>query len=261
LTGGGPVAGEGGGMPMMPPMGGGGQREPGSGERPDASGLLGGVQVPWSGAEDPSIAGEVGSADGVAAGGVGLTGSVPQGSPIEGERETVKEKEEEKDRREAARPPGPAPNVVPVLGQPTGGEDHTSWEVGASAASALLGLSGLLRTPGPDDREIDARIVSSETDAWIDEEPPIAPSGDASAMATWRRTAGTAPVTVIRDPDLRSGRFPPGYVPPAPPEHEDESAEGDEEETEEEVGTVAAKHLTQDSSTWGTRADDLSALE
>ena len=80
-------------------------------------------------------------------------------------------------------------------------------------------------------------------------------------MATWRRTAAAAPVTAIRNPDLRSGRFPPGYVPPAPPEPEEEVVEDDEEEAEEEPGTVAAKLLTQDSSTWGGRADDLSALE
>jgi len=259
-------------MPMMPPMGGGaGSQNPNS-ERSDSSGLLGGVQQPWSGDETGAVAGEAGSADGTAAGGVGLTQSAPQAVvpvlPAVAVASEPGSATEPEPVHKAEKKAAPEPDIVPVLGQPVGGEDHSAWEVGASAASALLGLSGLLRTSGPDDREIDARIVSSETDAWIDEEPPVAPPDgavpgpdDEPAMATWRRTASAAPVTAIRNPDLRSGRFPPGYEPPAPPEQEEEPVEEDEEEPEEDSGTVAAKLLTQDSSTWGRRADDLSALE
>jgi hypothetical protein len=187
-------------------------------------------------------------------------------SASEAEREPV-HRDRHKAEKKIAAEPAQAPDVVPVLGQPAG-DDHSAWEVGASAASALLGLGGLLRTSGPDDREIDARIVSSETDAWIDDEPLAAPPDgevpgpdDVPAMATWRRTAGAAPVGAIRNPDLRSGRLPPGYEPPAPPEPEDEPVEEDEEESQEDPGTVAAKLLTQHSSTWGGRAGDLSGLE
>jgi hypothetical protein len=279
-----PLAQEGvgpGGMPMMPGMPGSGA--PGSqspAERSDASGLLGGESEPWTETRDP-VTGEAGAAQGAASGGPGLTGVVPllgaPGSPgapaaesasgesesaalLEADAEAFGGDTEQADQGSHVMPPA----IVPVA-RP-GVEDRSAWEISGAAASALLGLTATGRAVEEDEHDIAARIVSTEHDAWIDDEQVAPALGSAASMeegsglASWRRakSAGTAAEPEMRE--ARSGRFPPGYVPPAPPE-EEVKAEAAEEEDEDEPSTGSAKLLTQDASTWGGHAPDWGELE
>ncbi len=70
---------EGGGMPMMPGMGGAGAGAKGATDRPDAAGLLGGHQQPWAGVNPPA-----GMGDPATAGGTSATEPVPWALPLTG---------------------------------------------------------------------------------------------------------------------------------------------------------------------------------
>jgi hypothetical protein len=273
------------GMPMMPGMPGGGA--PGAqqqNERPDSAGLLGGVTDPWSADENGSEESDPGSSTGAAAGGPGLSGPVPMPFPgVMGEAASEESAGKKSKRTEtdiptdaeaeapesaaiSAAPAAPAAHAVPVLAQP-GVEDHSAWEVAGSGAAALLGLTGLARGEGQDDRDLDTRIVSTERDAWLDDEAAVtpvaahdsaAPEDEQSGLAVWRRPAGGTAAPSAPQAQVRSGMFPPGYVPPEP---EEAAEEEPEEEAEEETGTSSAKLLVQESSTWGSDAPDWGELE
>jgi hypothetical protein len=286
-------------MPMMPGMGGAPQQSNAAHERSDAAGLLGGVTEPWSGEAPRSASGEAGSATGAGAGGPGLSGmpflpgaAASAGSDkreersdasglLAGESEAWTGDESGHAPEEAGSAngtaaggpglagPGVAPaapalsGTVPAPAAPAEPEDRSAWETTTDVAASLL--FGMLngRAAAADEDEIEARTVSVERDAWIEDPAAGAEPGEQAALATWQRSANAGGTSAAsgEPPQARSGRFPEGYVPPKPELVEEAVLVAAEDDDEEEPGTEAGRLLVQDPSIWGSAPPDWSALE
>jgi len=301
------------GMPMMPGTGFGQAGNQQGEERSDASGLLAPESGPWT-AGDQDRSEEVGANDGalaaaaeaawlgasaLAAAGVAERDRARSEAPAVEEAaaaepaasEPVRPTEEghayaglgedEGEHYESVPEPEPDGDRVPVVGADGADDDLSGWDLAEAAADAALFTLGAWahrRRRGEDD--IDARIVSTEQDAWLGEDADLLSAdeeADGLPAATWRPTrdfSGAGESRLLTAGTMRRSAPPPkDYDPVAAAEAaaaaaaaaaaEAEEAERQaalEAEEEEKRKRTPADLLTQDRDMWGSPKADWDEL-